>query len=303
MGRVTPIEEVVERHLSKKRPSIAVTHPHLTAQWCYEKNCGFKPQDFSFGSAVAVWWRCLTNANHIWQAPIHFRTTRGFVCPYCTGRRLSPDNTLAALFPHLAKEWHPTLNRQLKATDVTRYSSRRVWWLCGHCGHEWQVAVAERTANKHGCSICARRRHKLDLRDYPYALPFFDRERNKGLDPYCLKIRGRVYWSCGKDKDHVWYGYFNKNTAQENFCPFCRKIKPHLTNSLASCYPGLARQWHPTRNGNLRPDQVMSKSGKLGWWLCPRCRHVWSTQVANRTVRGSGCPKCAKDPPKDRPSK
>jgi hypothetical protein len=51
MLRATTIEQVVGRSpLSKKRPSIAKTHPHLSQQWCYEKNCGYTPEDFSFGS-------------------------------------------------------------------------------------------------------------------------------------------------------------------------------------------------------------------------------------------------------------
>jgi glutaredoxin len=295
MLKATTIEQVVQRSpLSKKRPSIAKTHPHLSQQWCYEKNCGFTPEDFSFGSCIAVWWRCLNNANHIWQAPIHFRTTRGFVCPYCTGRRLSADNCLAALFPAVVKEWHPTRNGNLKATDVTAYASRLVWWLCGQCGHEWQAVVADRTANRRSCSLCARRRHKLDLGQYPYALPYFDKVKNKGLDPHWLITRGKVYWSCGQGKDHVWYRSFNKKTAPKDFCPFCKRIRRQLTHSLASCYPDLARQWHPTRNGQLTAAQVMAQSNRLVWWLCQKCNHTWQARVANRSINRSGCPQCAK---------
>jgi len=40
---------------------------------------------------------------------------------------------------------------------VTCGSSRRVWWRCVS-GHEWQVAVAQRTLGGHGCPHCRRRK-------------------------------------------------------------------------------------------------------------------------------------------------
>ena len=293
MLKATTIEDVVAPYAPKKRRApIAKTHPHLSAQWCYEKNCGFTPQDFSFGSEVAVWWRCLSNAEHIWQAPIRFRTTRGFVCPYCTGRRVCAGNCLATLFPQLAKEWHPTRNKDLTAADVTACSSRPVWWLCGRCGHEWQAIVAARTDNRRGCGICTRYRQILDLRNYPYALRCFDKGKNKGIDPKRLTTRTKVYWRCGKD--HLWYRTFNKKCSAENFCPFCKKLSLQLTNSLASYFPELATQWHPQRNGKLTADQVMPKSNRTVWWLCPKCDHAWQARVANRSVKGSGCPLCAR---------
>jgi hypothetical protein len=32
--------------------------------------------------------------------------------------------------------------------------------------------------------------------------------------------------------------------------------------SLAETHPELAKQWHPTKNGNLSPEDVTLKSGK-----------------------------------------
>lgn len=57
--------------------------------------------------------------------------------------------------------------------------------------------------------------------------------------------------------------------------------------------PHLVEQWHPTKNGTLRPEDVSRGSQRKVWWLCQSAPdHVWQTCASNR-VRGTGCPFCA----------
>ena len=60
------------------------------------------------------------------------------------------------------------------------------------------------------------------------------------------------------------------------------------SGSLVDRNPEFAKEWHPTKNGELMPYQVTPKSGKKVWWKCSR-RHEWEAIVRSRT-RGSGCP-------------
>lgn len=53
---------------------------------------------------------------------------------------------------------------------------------------------------------------------------------------------------------------------------------------------GLAKEWHPTRNGDLNPRNVTPGSGKKVWWICAQ-GHEWEATVYSRN-RGSGCPSC-----------
>ena len=38
--------------------------------------------------------------------------------------------------------------------------------------------------------------------------------------------------------------------------------KSCLSNSLSSVYPEVAEQWHPTKNGNLKPENIY----KVPYW-------------------------------------
>lgn len=57
------------------------------------------------------------------------------------GVRLS----LAERYPQVAALWHLDRNGALTAAQVTAKTARKVWWRCP-AGHEWQEAIATRTA-------------------------------------------------------------------------------------------------------------------------------------------------------------
>jgi hypothetical protein len=62
--------------------------------------------------------------------------------------------------------------------------------------------------------------------------------------------------------------------------------------SLAARRPALARQWHPTLNGDLTPKDVMPCSSRKVWWQCPRVpAHVFQRTVDGHS-RGHACPIC-----------
>lgn len=68
-------------------------------------------------------------------------------------------------------------------------------------------------------------------------------------------------------------------------------ISSQKDNSLERKSPNIATEWHPTKNGKLRPDMVSYGSKKKVWWL-GKCGHEWQATVDSRS-RGNGCPICA----------
>lgn len=61
--------------------------------------------------------------------------------------------------------------------------------------------------------------------------------------------------------------------------------------ALAHSVPDLAKQFHPTKNGDLTPHDITPGSGKKVWWIGPGA-HTWLTSVLNRS-KGRGCPYCS----------
>ncbi len=68
-------------------------------------------------------------------------------------------------------------------------------------------------------------------------------------------------------------------------------------NSLSALYPNLAKEWHPTRNGNLTPDKLSADSQRIVWWRTTLvgddgkvCLFDWASTVYNRTHLHMNCP-------------
>ena len=136
---------------------------------------------------------------------------------------------LASTFPELAKEWHTSLNGDLKPSDFSYGSKKKVWWKCPKGDdHEWESTINNRTRKKKpsGCACCAGTKVCKD-------------------------------------------------------------------NQLDLLFPEVAKEWHPSLNGDLKPSDFSYGTRKQVWWKCPKGEdHEWKTGILNRTTGDTSCPKC-----------
>ena len=99
----------------------------LMAEWDWEKNneLGLDPAKIACGSGKSVWWKCKNE--HSWKCTPNARTTKnGTGCPYCSNHRVFAGyNDLCTLRPDLAKEWHPSKNKEIYPTQVSAGSSKK----------------------------------------------------------------------------------------------------------------------------------------------------------------------------------
>jgi len=145
--------------------SLAARFPALAAQWHRLKNRSLRPIDVHPGTNRHVWWKCAAGPDHQWRADIRVRV-RYPRCPFCAGRRASATNSLAKLFPKVAREWHRFRNRGVTPADVLAAARDLAWWRCA-LGHEWRASVRERTAGGKSCPACAEASFRL--RRFPRA--------------------------------------------------------------------------------------------------------------------------------------
>lgn len=134
---------------------LVTVRPDIVAQLDSQRNGDLDPATLLPSSHVRLWWKC--QLGHSWEAPVFSRTReKSSGCPYCTGRKvLQGFNDLETLKPKLAKEWHQPLNGELKPSQVSLGSNKKVWWRCAD-GHVWRTAIFARTKKRgSGCPVCA----------------------------------------------------------------------------------------------------------------------------------------------------
>lgn len=285
--------------ITTKETSLRNTHPELAKDWHKEKNGILKSSDVSAQSNKRVWWRCKEGPDHEWQTKVQDRVNNNSGCPFCAGKRVCSTNSLAALFPQIAREWHPVRNEKLTANDVTRGSFKRAWWRCSKDpSHEWETLVYSRGVKNTGCPFC-RNQKVCKSNSLATVMPEIAKEwhptKNKKLTPNDVTHGSskKVWWRCSRHASHEWQAAVASRGLNGTGCPYCAGKIACKTNSLAVLCPELALEWHKTKNGKLTAHDVVPGSSKRAWWHCSKNRnHEWEVAIYARGVGKNGCPHC-----------
>jgi len=138
--------------------------------------------------------------------------------------------------------------------------------------------------------------NKKAVADFPELADQWHPTKNGDFKP-CDVAAGsheKFWWQCKKVKEHIWPAKAC-NRSRGSGCPYCTGRKVSIDNCLSTTHPELAKEWHPTENGDLTPNDVTSGSGKKVWWMCEK-EHEWLAAIGDR-VRGNGCPYCSGQKP------
>lgn len=296
--------KIMEMYLiSEKSKSLALINAGLANEWHPTKNGVLTPGKISYSSNRNVWW--LGQCGHEWEAKVNNRFN-GNGCPICyentTGRRIGHrrrlikgENDLTTENPELAREWHLTKNKDLLPSNFLSGSHSKVWWL-GKCGHEWEATIGSRNSGV-GCPYCSNKKVLAGFNDLESQDIQLTKEwhpvKNQELKPSDVIINSdkKAWWlgKCG----HEWEARINSRSRGTG-CPYCvnQKVLKGF-NDFETKHPELAKEWHPSQNGDLKPSNVIANGDKKIWWI-GKCGHEWKANIYKRTL-DNRCPICAKN--------
>lgn len=321
------VSQLVRKDVKKRKTSNPISEA-VAKEWHPDLNGEWLPSDFSRGSNYYAFFLCpksTCGCPHVWDSSICNRAKRG--CPWCSGDRVCPHNSLKAIFPLIAMELHPTKNGKITADDIFPASNIDYWWICPKktdcgCAHEYEATPANRTRNELTCPFkgCCRSpkkfcKHESLAGTHPDIAKYWDTEKNKkefGLDSAENVSHGstsvEVHWKCPNVCPagtclHTWQSTVASmcrktldDEKQVEICPFCsgRRICEHT--SLQSLYPHIASELYADEAGNpVSASQVHGVSGNIMQWKCPQtcpmgCEHIYPAIVSNRTKLQQDCP-------------
>ena len=266
----------------------------LLNQWNIERNGELSPKDVSFGSDKLVWWK--DSLGNEWQARISSRTSnksRG-LSPFIDGKLpIIGVNDLATTHPEIAKEFHPTLNGVLTPSMIKAGSNKSVWWICPK-DHIHRASPWTRTQG-HKCPYCTGRKVLVGYNDLSTTHPEIARTFHPTFNGDVIVsmisagMNSKYWWLCSNNHS---YQSNPCQRAHNKGCPFCagKKLLKGF-NDLQTRNPKVAMEWHPTKNGDLKPDQVFPFTNRKAWWKCDH-NHEWEATINSR--QQNGCPECYK---------
>ena len=197
----------------------------------------------------------------------------------------------------LMAEWDWEKNNKIGIypSTITLGSDKKVWWLC-NAGHSYNASIANRANLNRGCPYCSNKKVLVGYNDLATINPSLAAEwhptRNNTLSPSGV-LSGtseKVWWKCAQG--HEWEASVINRHKHGSNCPFCSHLVAIPGNTdLATQYPHVAKEWHPTKNGTLSPSLVLPGSDKVVWWMCEQ-GHEWQAPV-KRCLKSRGCPYCS----------
>lgn len=213
---------------------LVTLYPDIAREWNYDKN-ETQPEDVLGGGQKKYWWIC--SKGHEWQASVCKRAN-GRKCPICAGKKVIKGiNDFGTYNPLISKEWDYSKN-EVNPEEVTKYSNKKVWWICSKCNNEWQMTVNARSSGR-GCPECAKKK-RIETRIknsinkkgsflevYPEIAKEWNVVKNGSLLPQnCTpKSNKKVWWKCRNN--HEWQATINNRTSGQG-CPICARKRKNI---------------------------------------------------------------------------
>lgn len=263
---------------------LASKNPELAAEWHPIRNGNLKPTDVTVSANKKVWWLCPI-CGHEWQALISSRNdNRG--CPSC--RKTGTSFPELAIYFYFKKIYPDVLNSyKIKKTELDIFIPS-LNLAIEYDGFAWHKDKLDRDNKKD--EFCKDNRIRLI------------RLRGEGLQKTTLAENIFIKEAGIKNKKTTIITLFNYLNIDYDFkidldedykeIMYIKQFKI-INDSLAVKFPDIAAEWHPTRNGNLKPENFHAFAQQKIWWKCPICGHEWQSTIANRSSH-HGCPSCTK---------
>lgn len=301
------------RATARPGESIADLLPDLIAEWDWKGNPDLDPRTIRPTSTLRVSWRC-SSCGASYKARVANKASGTPGCSPCVTRRVAEklrrveyEESLAARYPAIAKEWVEACEGQWTPENIRPKSSLRVLWRCHACLHEWVTTPGRRVVDRTGCPPCARaeggtnRSHPepgKSLGDLaPELIPSWD--PGNEVSPFNVKPTSvyHAVWNC-LECDHKWRAVVHSRVSGAG-CGHCghrngakARSLPRPGRSLAECADqSVLHEWDAERNGDITPVEVAAFSSIGRHWICAN-GHTWIATPGNR-MRGDGCRKCS----------
>ena len=279
-----------------------IDYPGLLKEWDYGKNVGIDPRLVHIGSNKKYFWKC-DKCHQVYAASSYKKAIRGYGCPVCSNHLVVKGvNDFESCYPNFMLDWNYDKNINIDASKLSKRSNTIVAWKCHKCGHEWSGTLRGASEKKINCPRCSKkemslRRHNFELEKNgcltdEELLKDWDYSKNNVLpSDVAPKSNKYIFWKCHKC-GYEWKSKLN-NRAYGRGCPCCgNKVVVSAINDLGTTDPELAKEWHPTKNGDLTPSSVTRGMGKKVWWICPLGHEYEATILSRSSKNGTGCPIC-----------
>ncbi len=284
------------RLVVKGKNDLLSQHPEIINEWDFGKN-KISPDEIHQKSGTKVWWICST-CGHRWKATVGNRAYNKSGCPKCNKENVN-SFCEQAVFYYVKQAFPDTVNTDMHLGVELDIYIPSINVAIEYDGEAWHKSPKRIINDAKKNSLCKAagikmiriREPKLEAIDNCTVIMREDSTTDKSLNIAILELL-KVLKCNGVSVD------VERDTTEI----LSQYISKKRDNSLATCFPEIAEEFHPNKNGNLTADMISKSSRHTVWWL-GKCGHEWQAPVGQRTrpehmtksgrlLKGSGCPYC-----------
>ncbi len=263
---------------------LATTDSWILSEWDYDKNI-ISPTEVSAGSHTKVWWKC--TYGHSWSATIKNRI-KGAGCPECQKSKMTsfPERSIYFYIKNYFDNaiWSYSDDILNKMEIDIFIPSLKIG--IEYDGEAWHKNIKrdlkkDRLCEELGIHLIRIREPKCPIYDSSCKFIYLSNLGQTELENAIYKVLNIL-------------GVFNSDIDINRDTNKIEDVIMHyiVEHSILSKRPELASEWHPTKNGNLKPEYITYGSHKKIWWICKE-GHEWCAIAKDRS-RGIDCPVCRK---------
>lgn len=266
-----------------------VINSSLIDEWNWKKNneLNLKPDKITLGSRKKPWWIC-KYCGYEWSAFVYDRD-HGKGCPKCAKKYQTSSQEMKVYY-YLSKYFTDAISsyddKEHGISEIDVYiPSLKVG--VEYDGGRWHTNIEN---DRYKDEMCQRQNIRL-IRIREYKCPKYDSNcmfiflKDTSMKELKMAIEEILDFL---EVENIDIDFKRDLSDIESLVSYIK-----TKNSLATLYPDIAAEWHPIKNGKLKPDHFLAQSEKSVWWLCKKCGYEYTAIINNRTSKHSGCANCA----------
>lgn len=231
----------------------------------------------------------------------------------CTTRTLCSNDDCKICFDRSfascekSEYWNYKLNNNSKPRQYFKGSSKKFWFTCNVCNHNFQQSPNYITSSKRWCPYCGNKNLCDDVNckkcfDKSFASheksKYLDKILNGDINPRKIfkNSNKKYFFKCGIC-NHVLSKSPDNITSKDNWCAYCVNQKLCDNENCKMCFEkSFANhekcQYLDKTKTNINPRYVFRSAHIKLPFKCNICNHLFEKSLNSLAVHNSWCPYC-----------
>jgi hypothetical protein len=219
--------------------------------------------------------------------------------------------------------WIKEKNNNKTPRDITKGTTKKYWFKCDICNHDFKTRIDNITCNTRWCSYCTNQKlcddkncnhcfeksfasYTEETKNGKLKIDCWIKEKNNKTPRDIFKATNKKYWFKCDICNHEFEKIISSITCHTIWCPYCVSQKlcddencNHCFERSFASYDSKTANgklkidcWIKKKNNDLTPRDITKGACNKYWFKCDVCKKNFETRIGSITCNNVWCPNC-----------